>query len=275
MVALNNIGRLLLGPWLILLGANHWAHFAQPIYAAGSSQELAKAFSDTGLTAVASAVLVVSGICILANRLTILALAGTISVMVAAAYWAVLTMDIQPVLAVGATLLVTAVLLLGYWPYYQQLLAMRTPSRTETGQETSLFWRRAESISRYIWGGWFIISGLFHFFTGPIIGTDALAVQLMMGLLHSGMYEVVKGVEAIGGLAVLSRRWAPLLLVINVPITFVVVYWDVLLQDPFGIIGLSVMVLTVGTTVILLRAYRDYIIPLATWAPQVNGVAEA
>jgi hypothetical protein len=65
------------------------------------------------------------------------------------------------------------------------------------------------------------------------------------------------------------------LLVINVPITFVVVYWDVLLQDPFGIIGLSVMVLTVGTTVILLRAYRDYLIPLATWAPQAGGTAPA
>lgn len=217
----------------------------------------------------------VCGVCILANRMTILALAGAISVMVASAYWALLTMETEPVLVVGATLLVIAMLLLGYWPYYKQLLKMRTQSRTETGQETSIFWRRAESISRYIWGGWFIISGLFHFFTGPIIGTDALAVQLMMALLHSGMYEVVKGVEAIGGLAVLSRRWAPLLLVVNVPITFVVVYWDVLLQDPFGIIGLSVMVLTVGTTVILLRAYREYIIPLATWAPQVNSADPA
>ncbi len=271
MTTLNMLGRFLLGPWLVFLALNHWAHIVQPSFGTATAQELSKAFADTGLTSIASVILLAAGLCLLANRLTILALAASVSVMVAAAYWSLLTMEIVPIVAVGLSLLTSALLLLGYLPYYRQMLAMRTPSRSETGQETSQFWRRAESISRYIWGGWFIISGLFHFVTGPIIGTDPLAVQLMMGLLHSGMYELVKAVEAIGGLAVLSRRWAPLLLVVNVPITFVVVYWDVILQDPFGIIGLAVMTLTVGTTAILLRAYRDYIAPLLTWAPRIGG----
>jgi hypothetical protein len=55
---------------------------------------------------------------------------------------------------------------------------------------------------------------------------------------------------------------------VNVPVTFVVMYWDVVLQDPGNPIGIGVGILTFCTTTILLWSYRLYLRPLATWAPQ-------
>ncbi|WP_156681203.1 hypothetical protein [Sphingomonas profundi] len=271
MIALNMVGRVILGLWLVLVGISHWTPLVPVTNGTGLAAELSRAFADSGLTGIASALLIVAGLLILANRLTVLALLAGISVFTAGAYWAILTAEALPILIVAATLGLSVLLLLGYWRYVGQLLSMRATGLVESGAEKNVALRRLTIFSHYLWGGWWIISGLFHFITGPIIGTSPLAVQLIMALLHTGMYELIKAIEAIGGLAVLTRRWAPLLLAINVPITFVVVYWDTVLQDPGHPIGLAVAVLTLGSTGFLLRNYREYLRPLLTWAPRSAG----
>lgn len=263
------LSRVLFGLAALALGLHFLTGFVA-ISAIGSplANELISAFADTGLLAAASLALVAGGMLIVFDRLTVAALAATAPVLVCCLYWAILVGDLTHLLAAGVALGANALLLLAYWPHCRQLFAMRTPSASELGEEPGAIWIAAERYSRYIWGGWYVISGLFHFVTGPLIGTSPLAVQLIMALLHTRLYEVVKATEAIGGAAVLTRRWPALLLLINLPITLVVAYWDVGLQDPFGLIGIAVSVLTLGTTFVLMRAYRPYYGPLVAWRPR-------
>lgn len=267
LIPLIKLGRWSLGLWFFTVGVAYRDILEQPPYTGGLAGELAKAFFDSGLAGCGAVLLMVAGVLIIFDRLTVLALMTGISVTVPAAFWALLTMRVPPIAVVFASLSLSTLLLMGYWSYFRQLITMRTPSTIETGEEQNPALRRVTIYSHYIWGGWWVISGLFHFVTGPIIGSSPLAVQLIMALLNTGLYEVIKAIEAIGGVAVLSRRWAPLLLVLNLPVTLAVMYWDALLEKPGHVIGVGVAILTLTTTCLLLRSYRNYLHPLMTWKP--------
>ena len=269
--------RLLLGAGVILLGLNHWPHFLPPTEPGSAlSAQLVAAFADTGLTGFAAAVLLLSGAFIIANRLTVLALVLTTPILVCGAFWAIF-LEGKPVLILAALagLAGAGMLLLAYWPHVRQLFDPRAKSAVEDGTDTSPLWRRTEVISRYVWGLWFVGSGLYHFVTPPIYGDRPLAVQLITALVDTGLYEVVKGVEFLGGATVLFRRWAPLGLLVNAPIETVVLYWDGCLQGQFGVFGLFIVATTLFFTLVMLRAYRAYYLPVLAWRPVHIGRAAA
>lgn len=273
-------GRMIFGVWLILLGLDNFFPFFSLSFStdsvlpvSGSSAELSAqliaAFRDTGLLAITAAALIVAGALIVIDRLTVLALMVPLPVFVCALYWASFLERSSPlVLLILICITVNVRLLIAYWPYVRQLLLMKTPSATDTGDDSGAFWPWAEGISRYVWAIWFVWSGTFHFYAPPIYGVQPLAAQLMIALDQSHLYELVKGVEVIGGLAVLFRRWAPLGLLANVPVTLVVMYWDGVLEGQFGALGLIIVALTFGFTAVLMRAYRSYYRPLLTWRPR-------
>jgi len=82
---------------------------------------------------------------------------------------------------------------------------------------------------RLVYGAWMVPAGLEHFihiFPQPMGGTP-LSSEVINALLASHLFDVVKAVELVaGGLCVLSGFYTPLALVVCMPVSFNVFYWD-------------------------------------------------
>lgn len=275
MSGLVTVGRLVFGGWLIVLGLNCFYPLIPITISDGDlSKILITAFRDTGLLGAVALAFLPLGALIVADRLTVLALGAALPVFVCGLYWACfLEHSSGLALLVIISLTINIRLLAAYWPYISQLFEMKARSASETGAEQSPLWRWAEVLSRYVWGIWFVWSGTFHFYSPPIYGDQPLAVELMVALIQTRLYEIVKGVEIIGGVTVLARRWAPLGLLINVPINLVVMYWDGYLQGQLGALGLIIVLLTFVFTAIMMWSYRAYYRPLLSWRPRHQWVA--
>jgi uncharacterized membrane protein YphA (DoxX/SURF4 family) len=111
---------------------------------------------------------------------------------------------------------------------------------------------------RLIFAAWMIPAGLNHFyplFPQPL-GNQPLSHELIVALLDSHLFELVKAVELLAGISVLTGFYLPLGLVICMPVSFCVFFWDVPLEG-FGsraaVFGWSVLV----CNVLLCLAYFD------------------
>lgn len=83
---------------------------------------------------------------------------------------------------------------------------------------------------RFWYAAWMIPAGLEHFYhIYPQPGSNSshpLAAQMLDALLHSHLFDLVKAVELITGLAVLFGFFTPLALLICMPVAFCVFWWD-------------------------------------------------
>jgi uncharacterized membrane protein YphA (DoxX/SURF4 family) len=85
---------------------------------------------------------------------------------------------------------------------------------------------------RLLFASWMIPAGLNHFipiFPQPM-GNQPLSQELIIALLDSHLFDLVKAVELIAGVCVLFGYYAPLALVICMPVSFCVFYWDAPLE---------------------------------------------
>ncbi|HTR01235.1 MAG TPA: hypothetical protein VMH83_14645 [Candidatus Acidoferrum sp.] len=85
---------------------------------------------------------------------------------------------------------------------------------------------------RLIFAAWMIPAGINHFyliFPQPM-GSQPLSQELIRALLDSHLFDLVKAVELIAGLGVLFGFYTPLALVICLPVSFNVFYWDAPLE---------------------------------------------
>ena len=85
---------------------------------------------------------------------------------------------------------------------------------------------------RVIYAAWMIPAGLNHFirlYPQPI-GNQPLSIEVFTALLDSGLFTLVKAVELVAGLAVLFGFRLPLMLLMVLPVSFTVWYWDTELQ---------------------------------------------
>lgn len=85
---------------------------------------------------------------------------------------------------------------------------------------------------RLLFASWMIPAGLNHFvplFPQPM-GSQSLSMELIVALLDSHLFDLVKGIELIAGFAVLFGFYTPLALLICLPISFGVFYWDAPLE---------------------------------------------
>jgi len=111
---------------------------------------------------------------------------------------------------------------------------------------------------RLIFAAWMIPAGLNHFvplFPQPM-GNQPLSTELITALLDSHQFDLTKAVELLAGLAVLTGIFAPLMLVVCMPVSFCVWYWDTPLQgwgSASAIFGWAVLV----SNVILCLSYID------------------
>ena len=94
---------------------------------------------------------------------------------------------------------------------------------------------------RLVFAGWMIPAGLNHFvplFPQPQGG--GLSGEVFRALFDSHLFDIVKAVELIAGLSVLTGFYTPLALVMCMPVSFCVFWWDNPLSgwgssaNPFG-----------------------------------------
>ena len=85
---------------------------------------------------------------------------------------------------------------------------------------------------RLVFGAWMVPAGLNHFiplFPQPM-GSQPLSHELIVALLDSHLFDMVKAVEFIAGVSVLAGIYTPLALVMCMPVSFCVFYWDTPLE---------------------------------------------
>lgn len=85
---------------------------------------------------------------------------------------------------------------------------------------------------RLLFAAWMIPAGLNHFvplFPQPM-GSQPLSHELIVALLDSHLFDIVKAVELIAGVSVLTGIYTPLGLVMCMPVSFCVFWWDTPLE---------------------------------------------
>jgi hypothetical protein len=84
---------------------------------------------------------------------------------------------------------------------------------------------------RIFFGLFYLANGLnffFQFYKIPIPHNE-VAGALMGGFVRSGMFNLVKFAEVMGGVLVITNQFVPLVLVVMFPITVIIAYIDVLI----------------------------------------------
>jgi uncharacterized membrane protein YphA (DoxX/SURF4 family) len=130
---------------------------------------------------------------------------------------------------------------------------------------------------RLVFAAWMIPAGLNHFvplFPQPV-GTQPLSQELFYALLDSHLFDLVKAVELVAGISVLFGLYVPLALVVCMPVSFCVWYWDTPLEgwgSGASIFGTAVLV----TNVLLCLAYIRSYSSMFAWRaePRTWGAAD-
>jgi uncharacterized membrane protein YhaH (DUF805 family)/uncharacterized membrane protein YphA (DoxX/SURF4 family) len=90
-------------------------------------------------------------------------------------------------------------------------------------------------VVRFWYAGWMIPAGLEHFYhIYPQPGANSphpLAAEMLNALLHTHLFDLVKAVELITGVAVLFGYFTPLALLVCMPVAFCVFWWDAPLSE--------------------------------------------
>src|SRR5471030_1125205 len=93
--------------------------------------------------------------------------------------------------------------------------------------------RREDSMKYAVWfvrlvfGGWMVPAGLNHFLPlFPQPQGSGLSGEVFRALFDSHLFDMVKAVEFLAGVYVLTGFFTPLALVICMPVSFCVFWWD-------------------------------------------------
>ena len=114
---------------------------------------------------------------------------------------------------------------------------------------------------RLVFASWMIPSGLNHFvplFPQPM-GSQPLSQELILALLDSHLFDLVKAVELIAGICVLFGFYTPLALLVCLPVSFCVFYWDAPLEgweSRAAIFGYSTLICNVLLCLAYNKSYR-------------------
>ncbi len=118
---------------------------------------------------------------------------------------------------------------------------------------------------RLITALWFLYAGL-EFFLLPghqRLGLVPASRDFTLALIASGLFTWVKAIEAVLGFAILMNRFMPLSIIMLIPINFVVVYYNWVLEPHRGTFiagGLTLLF-----TAYLAWSWRAYFWPLLTF----------
>ncbi len=127
---------------------------------------------------------------------------------------------------------------------------------------------RAFHVARWIFGLWFFGAGVEYFLPWNLqpLGEMPAAHDFTVALIDSGIFAVVKILEAVIGLCILANRWVLPAALAALPLTFVISWWNVVLEGTtvpilFGIV-------TPLLNAMLLWPFRYLLCPLLTAKPE-------
>jgi uncharacterized membrane protein YphA (DoxX/SURF4 family) len=115
---------------------------------------------------------------------------------------------------------------------------------------------------RLVFAAWMIPAGLNHFiplFPQPM-GNQPLSHELIVALIDSGLFDLVKAVELLAGICVLTGFYAPLALIVCMPVSFCVFFWDAPLEgwgSRAALFGYSTLTCNVLLCLAYFRSYRS------------------
>ena len=115
---------------------------------------------------------------------------------------------------------------------------------------------------RLVFASWMVPAGLNHFvplFPQPM-GSKPLSHELIVALLDSHLFDIVKAVELIAGISALTGFYTPLALIVCMPVSFCVFYWDAPLEgwsSRAAIFGYAALLCNVLLCVAYVRSYRS------------------
>jgi uncharacterized membrane protein YphA (DoxX/SURF4 family) len=114
---------------------------------------------------------------------------------------------------------------------------------------------------RLVFATWMIPAGLNHFVTlfPQPMGTRPLSHELIVALLDSHLFDIVKAVELIAGICVLLGFYTPLGLILCMPVSFCVFYWDTPLEgwgSRASVFGEAALLCNVLLCAAYIRSYR-------------------
>jgi uncharacterized membrane protein YhaH (DUF805 family) len=116
---------------------------------------------------------------------------------------------------------------------------------------------------RFLFAAWMIPAGLNHFvplFPQPL-GSQPLSQALIHALIDSDLFHIVKAVELVAGIGVLLGLYTPLALLICLPVSFGVFYWDAPLEG-WGSRAALFGYATLLCNALLCLAYHQYYRPM-------------
>jgi uncharacterized membrane protein YphA (DoxX/SURF4 family) len=133
-------------------------------------------------------------------------------------------------------------------------------------------------IVRLVFAAWMIPAGLNHFiplFPQPM-GSKPLSHELIVALLDSHLFDLVKTVELLAGISVLTGFYTPLALLMCMPVSFCVFFWDTRLEgwtSRAAVFGCSVLVCNVLLCLAHLKSYRSMFALRS--GPRTSGASNA
>ena len=113
---------------------------------------------------------------------------------------------------------------------------------------------------RLLFAAWMIPAGLNHFyplFPQPM-GSQPLSQELIVALLDSRLFDLVKLVELVAGIGVLFGFYTPLMLLICMPVSFGVFYWDAPLEGWGSTAALYGYAVLLANVLLCLAHYKSY-----------------
>jgi uncharacterized membrane protein YphA (DoxX/SURF4 family) len=115
---------------------------------------------------------------------------------------------------------------------------------------------------RLVFAAWMIPAGIEHFihiFPQPM-GSTPLSEEMILALLNSHLFDIVKGVEFIAGAMLMLGYYPALGLVICMPVSFNVFYWDAPLSgwtSSASRAGDTCLLVTVLLCLAYIKSYRS------------------
>ena len=89
-------------------------------------------------------------------------------------------------------------------------------------------------------------------------------------LIHIGLYDVVKVIEVVVGICLLTNRFVPLAAAVELPISVVIAYLCIFVDGSPNIIFSGAR--EIGFNLFILACYADYFLPLITSKAEVRPI---
>ncbi len=120
--------------------------------------------------------------------------------------------------------------------------------------------------SRIVFGAWWVYSGTMPFIdpAWQPLGQEQAAIDFSLAMIASGLMVWVKVAEIAFGLLILANRLMPLAAIAVLPINFVIVYWNFVLDE--GVIEYVFGGLTILFNGVFLWVWRHYYWQLLSWS---------